>query len=129
MFKFKTKIRKSVAVLATATGVSIGSLVSLAGTAPSAEASYYETPYVKVSCLSLSWVHFKLPDGSTNNVFPCTTERFQAYQVYNYLGEGGYCANEVTGNRHTEWGPGSGWVTLPNSVRGSGYKLFCKITD
>jgi hypothetical protein len=34
----------------------------------------------------------------------------------------------VTGARHTSWGPGSGWVALPSSVRSSGYKLICKIT-
>ena len=48
--------------------------------------------------------------------------------VYNYRGEEGYCANEVAGARHTSWGPGSGWVALPSSVRSSGYKLICKIT-
>jgi hypothetical protein len=55
-------------------------------------------------------------------IWGSTGREFKSRQpdVYNYLGEEGYCANEVAGARHTSWGPGSwlgGFAVLGSVLR------------
>lgn len=114
-------------IVGVALSLLLGILSLIALTLP-ARASLYVTPYIHTTCGSLSYVRFRLTDGSTNFVYPCTTERHQVTAVYNYLGEGGRCWNHYSGVTVASWGSGYGWVPLPSIVRASGYHLDCHIT-